>query len=409
MRRSAAIAALHFPETPEEIKAARDRMAFEEMYRVQAEALSRKQEWQGETQDRLKTPMNIELIRALFASLKFTPTKSQKISIYEILKDMERDVPMSRLLEGDVGSGKTLVAVAVMANTLSHGGQCVLMVPTEELARQHLENVSRLLLHFHSFLQAQDSRHKTQETIQFRLPTVALLTGSMPKSDADDVRMRVAAGTIDIVIGTHALIEEKVRFKDLRLVIVDEQHRFGVMQRQRLREKGSPHFLSMTATPIPRTLALTAYGDHDLSVLLEKPSRRQAIDTKVVSPSDRTTVERFIDHQITEGRQVFVICPLIDESEELDEVRNVTQEAKRLAEEFPRRTIALLHGQLSPDEKQRVMQGFRNKESDILVSTSVIEVGIDIPNATMILIEGAERFGLAQLHQLRGRVGRGDH
>src|SRR3989338_10407726 len=408
MRRSAAIAALHFPETPEEIKAARDRMAFEEMYRVQAEALSRKQEWQGETQDRLKTPMNIELIKALFASLKFTPTKSQKIAIYEILKDMERDVPMSRLLEGDVGSGKTLVAVAVMANTLSHGGQCVLMVPTEVLARQHLENVSRLLLHFHSFLQAQDSRHKTQETIQFRLPTVALLTGSMPKSDADDVRMRVAAGTIDIVIGTHALIEEKVRFKDLRLVIVDEQHRFGVMQRQRLREKGSPHFLSMTATPIPRTLALTAFGDHDLSVLLEKPGKRKPIETKVVAPNDRITVERFIDTQIEAGRQVFVICPLISKSEELEEVRNVTAEVERLQKEFPHRKIGMLHGRLRPEEKQEIMRAFKEKQSDILVSTSVIEVGIDVPNATIILIEGAERFGLAQLHQLRGRVGRSD-
>ena len=228
------------------------------------------------------------------------------------------------------------------------------------------------------------------------------------RTDADDVRMRVAAGTIDIVIGTHALIEEKVRFKDLRLVIVDEQHRFGVMQRQRLREKGSPHFLSMTATPIPRTLALTAFGDHDLSVLLEKPGKRKPIETKVVAPKDRIMVERFIDTQIESGRQVFVICPLISESAELEEAKNVTAEMERLQKEFPHRTVTMLHGRLHPEEKQEIMRAFKDKKSDILVSTSVIEVGIDVPNATIIVIEGAERFGLAQLHQLRGRVGRSD-
>lgn len=401
MGRAEAMEALHFPEKPEDTQRARDRQTFEAMYQLQAEALLRKQEWQGEVQERLKTPMEIELIKALFASLKFTPTKSQRIAIYEILKDMEKDTPMSRLLEGDVGSGKTLVAVAVMANVLKSGAQCALMVPTEVLARQHAANVSRLLLNFHSFVQ-------TQGTLQFRLPTIALLTGSMPKAEADDVRMRLSAGTIDIVIGTHALIEDKVRFKDLRLVIVDEQHRFGVVQRQRLRDKGSPHFLSMTATPIPRTLALTAFGDHDLSVLLEKPGKRQKIDTKVVAPKDRVTVERFVDIQLEAGRQAFVICPLISESDELAEVRNVEMELERLRKEFPHRTVTMLHGKLHPDEKQEIMRAFKDKQSDILVSTSVIEVGIDVPNATIILIEGAERFGLAQLHQLRGRVGRSD-
>jgi ATP-dependent DNA helicase RecG len=398
------ISSLHFPKNVEDTKKAFDRMAFEQMYRLQMEALERKKEWQGERQLRLRTPMDIPLIRALFASLRFTPTNSQKIAIYEILQDMEKDQPMSRLLEGDVGSGKTLVAVAVMANVLRHGGQCALMVPTEVLARQHAEGISKLLLNFHTFLlKIDDASLRT-----FRLPSIALLTGSLQKSESNDIKKRLASGTIDIVIGTHALIEETVRFSDLRLVIVDEQHRFGVMQRQKLREKGSPHFLSMTATPIPRTLALTAYGDHDLSVLLEKPGRRQAIDTKVVSPSDRRTVELFIDHQIGTGRQIFVICPLISESDELAEVRNVEQEAKRLHKEFPRRTVTLLHGKLSPEEKQKIMQEFRNRKSDILVSTSVIEVGIDVPNATIIVIEGSERFGLAQLHQLRGRVGRGD-
>lgn len=402
--RAETVKALHFPDDPKDVERAMERMAFEQMYELQREALNRKREWQQDTQSRLRTPMDVELIRALFASLKFTPTNSQKIAIYEILKDMEKDVPMSRLLEGDVGSGKTLVAVSVMANVLRYHGQTALMVPTEVLARQHANSISRLLLSFHSYAQQQAS----DDLKKFPLPRLALLTGSTPKSEGDAIRTALAAGTIDIVVGTHALIEEKVRFKDLRLVIVDEQHRFGVTQRQRLREKGSPHFLSMTATPIPRTLALTAYGDHDLSVLLEKPGRRQPIHTKVVAPSDRTTVERFIDHEIDEGRQVFVICPLIRESTELQEVKNVEAEVKRLQAEFPRRTIAMLHGKLSPEDKQRIMGDFREKRSEILVSTSVIEVGIDVPNATIIIIEGAERFGLSQLHQLRGRVGRGD-
>lgn len=402
LKRSDMIRALHFPENAEDVSKAWDRIAFERMYDVQRQALLRKKDWQGATQTRLRTPMDVELIRALFASLKFTPTNSQKIAIYEILRDMEKDIPMSRLLEGDVGSGKTLVAVAVMANTIRHHGQCALMVPTEVLARQHAQNILRLLLGLHTYLQSE------KNIADFRLPTVSLLTGSTPKTERDDTRKRLAAGTIDIVIGTHALIEEKVRFADLRLVIVDEQHRFGVLQRERLREKGSPHFLSMTATPIPRTLALTAYGDHDLSVLLEKPGRRQKIHTAVVSPRERRTIERFIDHEIDQGRQVFVICPLIKESDVLEEVRNVQNEAKRLREEFPRRRIAMLHGQLPPHEKQRIMEEFRERKHDILVSTSVIEVGIDVPNATIIVIEGAERFGLAQLHQLRGRVGRGD-
>jgi len=404
MPRSDAIRALHFPDKIEEVEQAIARMSFEEAYQLQKSALERKASWQRDAQERLKTPMNVELIRAFFASLKFTPTESQRIAIYEILKDMEKEVPMSRLLEGDVGSGKTLVAVAVIANTLYAGGQCALMVPTEVLARQHCENINKLLINFSSYLQK-----NPQEALgSFRVPFVSLLTGSIPKGEADTIRMRLATGMIDIIVGTHSLIEDSVRFKDLRLVIVDEQHRFGVMQRERLRDKGSPHFLSMTATPIPRTLALTAYGDHDLSVLLEKPGKRQKIETKVVRPSERTLIERFIDHELTQGRQAFVICPLITESEELDEVRNVEQEVKRLSAAFPYRSIVMLHGRMKNEEKQAIMQAFRDRAHHVLVSTSVIEVGIDVPNATIIVIEGAERFGLAQLHQLRGRVGRGD-
>lgn len=405
MSRADAVMALHFPENPEDVERAQQRIAFEEMYFVQVDALERKKMWQGEHQKRLMIPMDSELIKTFFASLKFQPTGSQKIAIYEILRDMEKDVPMSRLLEGDVGSGKTLVAVAVMATVLRAGGQCALMVPTEVLARQHAENISRLLLNFYNYV-----LEHSENGMTFPLPRVELLTGSTPAPDSRNIKMGTANGTVDIVIGTHALIEDSVQFKDVKLVIVDEQHRFGVNQRARLKDKGNPHFLAMTATPIPRTLALTAYGDHDLSVLLEKPGNRKIIQTKVVSPDDRRTVELFIDHQITEGRQVFVVCPLItgSEAEEIADVKSVEQEVKRLREGFPHRKIAMLHGKMLPADKTDILRRFKEKESDILVSTSVIEVGIDVPNSTIMVIEGAERFGLAQLHQFRGRVGRSD-
>lgn len=412
--RGLAIRELHAPTTPERLQEARDRMAFEEMYVVQTDALERKRQWQGERQKRLELPMDAELIKAFFACQSFVPTGGQKVAIFEILKDMEKDRPMSRLLEGDVGSGKTLVAVAVMASVLARRGQCALMVPTEVLAKQHAVTVSRLLIGFYSYLQSgayTEKGIKAEHLKNMPQPSVQLLTGSVPQSEADAVRRSLAQGLTDVVIGTHALIEDSVRFKDLKLAIVDEQHRFGVMQRDRLKEKGSPHFLSMTATPIPRTLALTAYGDHDLSVLLEKPGQRKIIKTTVAPPKERKTVERFIDTQIADGRQAFVICPLIEESKDdgLLEVKSVELEAKRLREEFPHRRIAMLHGRMSGEEKNEVMRAFKNLEADILVSTSVIEVGIDVPNSTIIVIEGAERFGLSQLHQFRGRVGRSDH
>ncbi len=436
MTRTESVRALHFPEKPEDVTRAQHRMAFEEMYDVQMDALERKKEWQGEHQERLIIPMDVELIKTFFASLKFTPTNSQKIAIYEILRDMEKDVPMSRLLEGDVGSGKTLVATAVMATVHRHGAQSALMVPTEVLARQHAENISRILISFWNTLnerkdlgQRQDLGHRTSDlgtenldilspksqslspVVAARVPNVQLLTGSTPLTESRAIKQGLLDGTIDMVIGTHALIEDTVQFRNLKLVIVDEQHRFGVNQRARLKDKGMPHFLAMTATPIPRTLALTAYGDHDLSVLLEKPGNRKMIKTKVVSPNDRKTVELFIDKQVEEGRQIFVVCPLItgSEAEEIKEVKSVEQEVKRLREGFPHRKIAMLHGKMVPADKESILREFKDKQYDILVSTSVIEVGIDVPNSTIMIIEGAERFGLAQLHQFRGRVGRSDH
>ncbi len=413
LARSSAIVELHAPTTPERLEEAKNRMAFEEMYAVQIDALERKKQWQGDRQDRIRIPIDAELIKAFFASLNFTPTLGQRTAIYEILLDMEKDRPMSRLLEGDTGSGKTLVAVAVIAEVMARSGQCALMVPTEVLARQHTFTVSRLLITMHSYIQSgkyAEKGIKADHLKSMPQPTVALLTGSVPQAEADNIRQRLSQGLIDLVIGTHALIEDKVRFKDLRLAIVDEQHRFGVTQRQLLKDKGSPHFLSMTATPIPRTLALTAYGDHDLSVLMEKPGQRKTIETKVVAPSGRKTVELFIDRQISEGRQIFVICPLIEESKDggLVEVKNVEAEVVRLMKSFPNRRIVKLHGRMTGDEKTDVMRQFKDREQDILVSTSVIEVGIDIPNTTIIVIEGAERFGLSQLHQFRGRVGRSD-
>jgi len=406
MSRREAIRAMHFPEDPKEVELALNRIAFEQMYMLQKNALEKKQEWQGERQERLQTPMDVELIRAFFQSLKFTPTDSQKVAIYEILKDMEKDEPMSRLLEGDVGSGKTLVATAVIANVIRGGGQCAFMVPTEVLSKQHVEGIAKQLINFHSYVQKQ-----TDCPFSFPLPTVELLTGSVPAAQAKEIKQRLINGTVDLVIGTHALITEDVGFQDLRLVIVDEQHRFGVEQRERLKEKGNPHFLAMTATPIPRTLALTAYGHHDLSVLLEKPGKRQDIHTKVVGPRDRKTIENFIDREIESGRQVFVICPLIQDSEneETLDVKSVQAEVARLRLSFPDRNIAALHGKMTPAEKDEMMKKFKAKEYDVLVSTSVIEVGIDVPNVTIMIIEGAERFGLAQLHQFRGRVGRGEY
>ncbi|MEQ1849394.1 MAG: ATP-dependent DNA helicase RecG [Candidatus Peribacteraceae bacterium] len=413
LARSEALTELHFPSTPEKLNQARERMAFEELFHIQTEALERKNAWQGHRQKRLVTPMDAPLIKAFFASLSFIPTDAQRVAIYEILRDMESDKPMSRLLEGDVGSGKTLVAASVIAHTIIAKGQCALMVPTEVLAKQHAVTITRMLTTFHTYLQSGAWKEKgiqAAHLLTFALPRVVLLTGSITGAESRAIKRDTAAGLVDVVIGTHALIEESVVFKDLKLAIIDEQHRFGVLQRKALEEKGPPHTLAMTATPIPRTLALTAYGDHDLSVLLTKPGNRKSIKTTVVPPSQRRTVELFIDTEMASGRQAFVICPLIEmsKSDEMQDVKNVQAEAERLQKEFPKRTVTLLHGRMTPQEKEDVMRDFKDRKADILVSTSVIEVGIDVPNSTIIVIEGAERFGLSQLHQFRGRVGRSD-
>lgn len=389
MKKAEAVQEIHFPSTQKKMEAARDRLGYEELFLLQLESLKRKKEWQesraGSSDEGM--PLDPELVKEFFATLPFTPTNAQKVVIYEILKDMERSFPMMRLLEGDVGSGKTMVAVMTALQAVKHGTQVAIMAPTEVLARQHLISFSKFLEPYLDI-------------------NVQLLVGALKTAEKRQVTDAIANGQVDIVIGTHALIQDGIDFHKLGLVIVDEQHRFGVKQREVLVRQGSPHVLNMTATPIPRTLALVAYGDQDLSVINEMPPGRMPIETKIVPPQHRQTVYRFVDGHIEKGEQVYVICPLIDESDVL-EVKSVKKEFEHLQTIFPNRSIGLLHGKLKPEEKEAVMRDFKDGKIQILVSTSVIEVGIDVPNATIMLIEGAERFGLSQLHQFRGRVGRG--
>jgi ATP-dependent DNA helicase RecG len=303
---------------------------------------------------------------------------------------------MSRLLQGDVGSGKTVVALAAMVLTVLDGGQAAILAPTEILAEQHYTSMSKLLQSIGQALGRQFN--------------VSLLTGSTAAAERRDLLQQLADGQIDILVGTHAIIQGDVGLKNLRLAVIDEQHRFGVQQRTAMREKGfNPHMLVMTATPIPRTLALTLYGDLDLSIIDEMPPGRQVIETRWLTPKERERAYSFIQSQIEQERQAFIICPLVEESDKT-EARSAVEEHKRLQTKiFPRLELGLLHGRMKAAEKDEVMMAFRDGLTNILVSTSVVEVGIDVPNATVILIEGANRFGLAQLHQFRGRVGRGEH
>jgi ATP-dependent DNA helicase RecG len=314
---------------------------------------------------------------------------------------------MSRLLQGEVGSGKTVVAMAALIAAVDNDFQGAFMAPTEILAEQHFTSVCNLLAIAGKTV-VQEDYLRTYSGITGKPVTVALLIGDIKGKRKQELQKAIASGDIDIIIGTHALIQKDVSFKALGLVIVDEQHRFGVAQRSALRQKGfSPHLLVMTATPIPRTLALTLYGDLDLSVIDQLPPGRQTIKTKWLTPQQREKAYNFIRKQVAEGRQAFIICPLIDESEAV-QARAAIGEFKYLsAEVFPSLRLGLLHGRMSSADKDDVMSRFRNGELDVLVSTPVVEVGVDIPNATVMLIESADRFGLSQLHQFRGRVGRG--
>jgi ATP-dependent DNA helicase RecG len=389
--KNTAVHQVHFPDDLESLEKAKKTIAFEELFLLQISALLRKKEWEEKGREGVSSiALDPELIRTFFSALPFTPTDSQKIALFEILKDMEKHVPMLRLLEGDVGSGKTLVALAAGIPVIKKGLQMAFLAPTEILANQHAKGIQKLLAPY-------DATIKTE-----------LLTGGVKGKKREKILEDVRKGKVDVLVGTHALLEESVVFHHLGLVVIDEQHRFGVGQRERLIQKGCPHVLQMTATPIPRTLAIVAFGDQDLSVLTELPPGRKPIHTKVVPPSSRSQVERFIESEVEKGRQGFVICPLVEESEKI-EVKAATEEFIRLEKVFPKLRLALLHGRMKSKEKEEIMRDFSAKKYDLLVSTAVVEVGVDVPNATMILIEGAERFGLAQLHQFRGRVGRGEH
>lgn len=380
---------LHWPENQTKLAEAKDRIGFEEVFAyVLAGQLNKKQ---FENEIALKIGFDKRLAGEYTKALPFELTPAQKIAAWEILQDIEKERPMNRLLEGDVGSGKTVVAAFAAFMAARQGIQTAIMAPTELLARQHAQTLADIL-----------------EPLGI---TIGLLTSAVKGKPKTILKEQLANGEVSIAVGTHALLQESVSFKRLGLIVVDEQHRFGVKQRQKLVDKGAkiPHILSMTATPIPRSLALTVYGELDISIIAQKPSNRLPIETVIWSQNSRPQLYQIIDDEIKAGRQVFVVCPLIDDSEG-SEAKSVNEEVKRLkVGEFKHRRIGTLHGKMKDEEKAAVMQDFADRKLDILVSTTVIEVGIDIPNASVMLIEGADQFGLAQLHQLRGRVGRGEH
>ena len=362
------------------------RLIFEEFFLIQV-ALAMKREG-VKRQKGIAFNTESERLKKFLDSLPFELTGAQRRVLSEILQDMAKPEPMNRLIQGDVGSGKTVVALAACMVAVDNGYQVAFMAPTEILAEQHYRTVSSLAK---------------------GLARVALLTSSTPRGERELILRGIANGTIEILVGTHALIQEGVRFKRLGLAIIDEQHRFGVEQRKMLREKGENcDLLVMTATPIPRTLALTVYGDLDVSVIDELPAGRKPVITRVITPKDRQKAYAFIEKQLEKGRQAYIVFPLIEESERMN-LPSVLEMYPKLQERFKRFGVGLLHGRMNGQEKERVMEAFKRGDIKVLVSTTVIEVGIDVPNATVMLIEGAERFGLSQLHQLRGRVGRGPY
>lgn len=389
-----ALREIHFPTSMPRMEDARHRFAFEELLYIQLGVFRQRAKWRQDPGRAL--PIPADFVARYESGLPFPLTSAQRRAIGEIFGDIQETVPMTRLLQGDVGAGKTVVALAALLVAVRNGTQAVLMAPTEILAEQHFKTVTKLL---------PDVAEKLGVN-----PRLKLLIGSMRPREKAAAQEEIAQGQVDIAIGTHALIQESVQFQNLSLAVVDEQHRFGVGQRSAIRQKGyNPHILVMSATPIPRTLALTVYGDLDLSILDEMPPGRTPIMTKWLEPKERERAYSFIRKQIVEGRQAFVICPLIQESEAID-AKAAVEEYERLSTQvYPDLRVGLVHGKLRPAEKDAVMNGFRDHEIDILVATSVVEVGIDVPNATVMLIEGADRFGLAQLHQFRGRVGRGAH
>lgn len=377
---------IHFPDTLQDFEKARYRLAFEELLVMQLGLLRFK--ITGEKNYEGISFNKDEKMNELLSTLPYKLTNAQMRVWREIDNDMKSEKSMNRLVQGDVGSGKTVVATLAMFKAVRNGYQATLMAPTSILARQHYEGISKMLKSFGII--------------------VELLTGDVTKKNKTLILDRLKSGEIDILIGTHALIEDNVEFKNIGLVITDEQHRFGVRQRKILSSKGQKtDTLVMTATPIPRTLAIILYGDLDISIIDELPPGRQKIDTYAVRRNLEDRVNNFVKKEISAGRQAYVVCPLVEESEEMSGVKSVTEQLEYYKKVFDEYRVEMLHGKMRPKEKDGIMTRFKNAEIDILISTTVIEVGVDVPNATMMVIENAERFGLAQLHQLRGRVGRG--
>ncbi|HSX31130.1 MAG TPA: ATP-dependent DNA helicase RecG [Candidatus Saccharimonadales bacterium] len=391
MSRPEAVMAMHFPNSPEQLAEAQRRLGFEEVFELSLAALLNKRELAAD--ESLAIPFDEKLAQNFVKHLPFTLTDAQRKAVWQIYQDMQAEHPMNRLVEGDVGSGKTVVATMAAVMAMQSGYQVAFMAPTELLARQHADTIYRLL-----------------EPLGLA-DEMTLLVGALSAAQKKQAHEVLASGQARFIVGTQALIQEKVDMHKLGLVVIDEQHRFGVEQRKELMAKAGhmPHLLSLTATPIPRSLALTLYGELDISVLAEKPARRQPIHTEIVSPNSVGPVYDDICKDLDAGRQMFVVCPLISESEVVD-----AHSAEKIYEQFRKKEfknyrLGLLHGKLKADEKNAIMSQFVAHELDVLVSTTVIEVGVDVPNASVMMIQSAERFGLAQLHQLRGRVGRGGH
>ena len=385
-----AIVMMHFPKTMEDFEAARKRLAFNELFLFSL-ALEEKKEHRSEEHSDFVIEAHSE-VRALVKNLPFRLTEGQKTAVQDIAKDMQSGYVMNRLVQGDVGSGKTIVAFVAMLETALSGYQAALMAPTEILAEQHYAKMKAMI----------------EENALLLRPV--LVTGSMTAKERKTIYERIANHDADIIIGTHALFQEKIVYDELALVITDEQHRFGVNQRQELSEKGRrPHTLVMSATPIPRTLAMLLYADMQVSLIHERPANRMPIKNAVVDENYRRNAYKFIYEEIRKGRQAYIICPMVEANDMLD-LENVSDYVQKIREIFPKEVkIAKLHGKMKPAEKEEIMARFLAKEIDLLVSTTVVEVGVDVPNATVMMVENAERFGLAQLHQLRGRVGRSEH
>jgi len=421
---SSALKEIHFPASKQLLAEAKRRLQFDELFLIQLE--SQMLRYNLKQKKSIAIGFKENQIVDLVKSLPFKLTNAQRKAVWEIFKNLEKDRPMNRLLEGDVGSGKTIVVLMAMYNVVLNGCQSVMMAPTEILAKQHFNVFSKILSKFNVKIglltrtekmcggsivpKGCGAEMRTENRVESSQVGGCGLGAKITKAK---LLQLIQSGGVNIIIGTHALLQENVKFKNLALAIIDEQHRFGVGQRKALRDKSGdkmtmPHFLSMTATPIPRSLALTLYGDLDLSILNEMPIGRKKIITKVVASENRAKAYDFIRQQIKQGRQTFVICPLIDPSDKMG-FRSVTEEYKKLNEQiFKDLSIGILHGRMKVKEKDEVMRRFLDNEIQVLVSTSVVEVGVDVPNASVMMIEGADHFGLAQLHQFRGRVGRSD-